>query len=400
MKEPSHHPALIDEVPLSGEADQWLQKVAEIAPVIEEHRDESERRRHSVQPVFDALRDAGIHRMLVSRDFGGSQVTLDTGSRVLQALAAIDPSVAWQMGVQGAIGRLSDYLPEATAHKLFAESSGLVVGSVNPTGRAEAVPGGYRLSGTWAFASGSAHADWLVCAAVVTDGGKPRMTAAGPEIRHAFVPKSEVRMQDTWHSLGLRGTGSHHYEIGETFVAEDHTVEGAAMYLPPPERPARGYAISYYDFGLFGSASTVLGTAAGALTAFKDLSRSKVAAASTKTLDAGHVVQERVARAEILVRSARLMLADAAWHATEHGQKGGDPLSALVRLSAATVAENTTAAVDILFKLAGTSSVYAGNLLERHFRDIHSAAKHITLSHTNIEMVGQYLLGGELRMRR
>ena len=331
--------ALIDNKPVSAQTSDWLGRVDGIAPVIEKWREEGERQRFSPVPVFEALRDAGFPRMLVSRHLGGSQVTLETGSQALQALSRVDPAVAWQMGVQAAIGRLSDYLPESAARELFRDQDALVVGSVNPTGVAEAVDGGYRLSGRWGFASGSAHAAWLVCAARITVDGTPRHTEHGPEIRMLFVPKQAVRMLDNWRTLGLRGTGSEDYEVDDVFVADAYTVAQRDMFFAPPARPSRGYAISYYDFGLFGSSSTVLGAARGALQEFQ-------------------------------------------------------------RLAAATVAEQCCAAIDSLFTVAGTSSLYASSMLERYFRDAHSAAKHITLSPTNVEMAGQYLLGGGLSMRR
>jgi len=392
--------ALLDRKPVSAKTADWLGRVDEIAPVIEKWREEGERRRFSPVPVFEALREAGFHRMLVSRDLGGSQVPLETGSQVLQALARLDPAVGWQMGVQAAIGRLSDYLPEPQARELFPDQDTLVVGSVNPTGTAEAVDGGYRLSGRWGFASGSAHAAWLVCAARVTVDGTPRNTGHGPEIRMLFVPKSAVRMLDTWHTLGLRGTGSEDYEVDDVFVGEQYTVSQQDMFAAPPARPSRGYGISYYDFGLFGSSSTVLGAARGALREFQRLAVTKKPMAGTGTLAASHTVQERFARAQAQVRASRLLLADAAWHAEQFGESGGDALSATVRLTAATVAELSCAAITGLFTVAGTSSLYASSMLERYFRDAHSAAKHITLSPTNVEMAGQYLLGGGLSMRR
>ncbi|MCW2750064.1 MAG: acyl-CoA dehydrogenase [Aeromicrobium sp.] len=384
----------------SAETKEWLARVSSVTPLIKEYRKQADRERTTHPIVFEALRELGIPRMWVSREFGGGQVSLKTGSAVIQALARLDASVAWQMGVQGAIGRLSDYLPEPTARKLFADHTGLVVGGVNPTGRAEMVPGGYRLRGQWGFASGSAHADWLVCAAVVTANGEPRMTSGGRKTRMLFVPKSDCQMLDTWYTLGLRGTGSNHYEVDGVFVPEDFTVDGAAILQPPSDRPSRGYAIGYYDFGPFTSASTALGVAQDALDSFKELAFAKTPAAGTSTLAASHTTQEKLARAEMLVHSARLLLADAAEHASLYGQDGGDELSALIRLTTATVAENTSTAVTITYTLAGSSSLYATSRLERCFRDIHSVVKHITLSPSHFEMVGQYLLGGGLQMRR
>jgi indole-3-acetate monooxygenase len=394
-------PELMNFCPMSPDTAEWLARVDEMGPVIVGNKDRGERERASPDVVFRVLQDAGVPRMWVSREFGGSQVSLETGSAVIQALARLDASVAWQMGVQGAIGRLADYLPEPTARKLFLDHEGLVVGSVNPTGLAEVTSDGFVLSGTWPFASGYAHADWLVCAAVVNESGRPRTGADGkPETRMLFVPKDECTVLDTWHTIGLRGTGSNHYRVSGALVSEDFTVPGSALLNPPPCRPSRGYAIGYYDFGPFTSASTVLGIARGAVDAARELARSKTPAAATSTLAGSHTVQEKVADAEALVRSARLILADAAWHATKYGETGGDALSAVVRLAAATVARSGVSAVDTAFQIAGTSAIYASSPLERYFRDVHTAAKHITLSHSHFEMVGQYLLGGELQMRR
>ncbi|GGZ50441.1 hydroxylase [Streptomyces inusitatus] len=385
---------------VSKETQEWLGRIEKITPLIADRRAQADHARVTSRAVMETLRDLGVTRMWVSREFGGGQVSLETGSAVIQALARLDASVAWQIGVQGAIGRLADYLPEPTSRKLFKDHPGLVIGGVNPTGRAEAVDGGYLLSGTWGFASGSAHADWFVCAALVTDGGRVRQSAKGPETRMLFVPRSDVEIQDTWYTIGLRGTGSNDYKVLDSFVPDDFTVRGADMLRPPAERQSRAYAASYYDFGPFTSTSTALGIAQDALESFKTLAEGKTPAAAGTTLARSHTVQEKLARAEMRLYTARLLLADSAKKTIEYGETGGDALSALVRLTAATVAESAVETVDTLYRLAGASSIYTTSRLERCFRDVHTAVKHITLSSTHFEMAGQYLTGGELQMRR
>ncbi|NNN29424.1 acyl-CoA dehydrogenase [Streptomyces sp. S3(2020)] len=374
--------------PVPARAEEWLDRIDAVAPLIREHRDQAERDRVTPEPVVKALCEAGVHRMWVSRDFRGGQVSLATGSAVLQYLARLDASVAWQMGVQGAIGRLSDYLPEPAARAVFTDHDGLVVGNVHPTGRARRVPGGYRLTGTWAFASGSAHAHWLVCSATVEDGDEEADTdrdEAKAATRLLFVPRATARLLDTWHSVGLRGTGSTHFEVEDAFVPNEFTVDGAALLRPPPRRASRAYDIGYYDFGPFTSASTALGIAQDSVETFRRL-------LSKAGGTVGTVVQAGFARAEMRVRRAGLLLADTARRASVHGQDGGEPLSALVKLTAATVAEDTAAAVDAVYGLAGSRAVYTSGRLERCFRDIHTAVKHITLSPTHFETVGRYLL--------
>ena len=100
------------------------------------------------------------------------------------------------------------------------------------------------------------------------------------------------------------------------------------------------------------------------------------------------------------VRAGELLLADCVNEAATRGQDGGDALSALVRVTSASVTERAVAAVNGLYYLAGSSSIYSSSRLERCFRDVNSVAKHITVSSSHFETVGQYLLGGPLLMRR
>ncbi|WP_018505394.1 acyl-CoA dehydrogenase family protein [Parafrankia discariae] len=410
------------------ETEQWLARVETITGLLVEHRSRAEEDRATSPEVIDALRQQGFHRMWVSRAHGGAGVSLRTGSAVLQAIARADPSAAWQMGVQGAIGRLSDYLSDQAACRMFCSSHGLVVGGINPTGQAVPVPGGYRLRGRWSFASGATHADWLVASAVVTTGCAqpaantplPRPTPAhaptqiparaqapvpapapgSASIRMLCVPRGAATFTDDWHALGLRGTGSGSFTVDNVVVPESQTVDGSLLRRPPAARKSRGYAIAYYDFAPFTTASTALGIAQDALRAFRQLALHTVPARASETLAGGHTVQAAFARATALVRASRLMLEDAADQATERGESGGDELSAVIRLAAAAVGENCVQAVTMLHAAAGASALRSGGDLDRCFRDVHTAARHITLAATNFEMVGAHLFGGTLLMRR
>jgi len=376
------------------EQSEWLARVDKVAPIIEEHRDAAEQDRKMPRVVYEALRDAGFTRMWVSREFGGEQASLDAGMVALEALAYLDASVAWQIGVQGAIGRLSDYLPEESSRRLFGDCDGFAVGGVKPSGLAEPVEGGYLLRGEWAMASGSAHADWLVCTSVVCKDWRPVQTPTGPDIVMLYVPVSNVRFLDTWYTVGLRGTGSNHYQVAEQFVPEELAVRKGRMVQAPPERSSRAYPIGYFDFGPFTTAPVALGIAQDALDTFHTTAQAKAPSSGTQTLAASPVVQERFARAEIAVYSARLLLFEAAQQLAASGT-AGEELSALIRLASATVGEATTAAVESAYTLAGTTSMYATSRLERAFRDVNSVTKHIALSYTHFDTVGNSMLNGQ-----
>lgn len=382
--------------PPADETATWLARVERVRGLLIENRAQAEANRATSPAVIDALRDQGFHRMWVSRALGGGGVSLRTGSAVLRSVARTDPSAAWQLGVQGAIGRLSDYLPDQVACRLFCGSRGLVVGGVNPTGEALPVAGGYRLRGRWSFTSGATHADWLVCAAKVDDGSR---TGPAP-IRMLFVPRSAVTHLDDWDGLGLRATGSGSFTVDNVVIPDSHSVDGALLRRPPSPRRSRGYPIAYYDFAPFTTASTALGIAQEALRVFRDLAGRTTPARSSVTLGDSATVHAMFARATALVRASELMLADAADQVTARGETGGEELSGVVRLAAASVAENCVQAVTMLHSAAGMAALRSGEDLDRCFRDIHTAARHITLAATNFEMVGAHLFGGPLLMRR
>ncbi|MDA2807641.1 acyl-CoA dehydrogenase family protein [Nocardiopsis suaedae] len=377
---------------------EWRDRVRALAPLLQENRDAAESDRATPEETFRALAESGLTRLWVSTAFGGSAASIPAGSTAIRELARIDASIAWQIGVQGAIGRLSDYLPVPTARKLFLDSDGFVVGAVNPAGRAEKADGGYILSGTWGFASGSAHADWIVCAAFVTEDGDRRTVGGAPEVRMLFIPKEQAHFSDTWHTLGLRGTGSNDFSVDGVFVPDDFTVAGADLNRPPA--PTRAYPIGYYDFGPFTSASTALGIGRDALDTLRSVVAGKIPAAGSRGLADSPVLQERLARLEMRLHAAGVVLDDAARCAEESGETGGDRLSALIRLSAVNAAEAAVETVNQAYVLAGTGSLYTSSRLERCLRDVHSATKHITLSPTHYETVGGFLLGGDLVMRR
>ncbi|MEV0001763.1 acyl-CoA dehydrogenase family protein [Micromonospora sp. NPDC050980] len=385
---------------LTAEQREWLGRVRELAPLIAAHRDGSEHARETPREVFEALRDAGLTRMWVSKQFGGSQLSILAGVTVVEALARLDASVAWLVGTQAALSRLSDYLPEPVAERLYREHTGLVVGATRPTGHAERVDGGYRLTGEWPLASGFAHAGWLLCTAVVTSGGEPVTGPAGREARLLLVPREQAQCRDTWRTLGLRGTGSNDFRVADVFVPEELTVARSDILAYPPARPSQGYAIDYFTFVHYADAPVTLGIAQDALEAFRPVVTRKVPVGGTVALAENHTVQDRLARAEMAAYSARVLLWEAARQGDRHGAAGGQPLTATVRLTAATVAHKATEAVDTLYDLAGTSAIYTGNRLERCFRDIHTANKHISMAPAHFEMVGQYLVGGAMPWRR
>jgi alkylation response protein AidB-like acyl-CoA dehydrogenase len=269
-----------------------------------------------------------------------------------------------------------------------------LAGSIRPMGRAWAVDGGYRIDGRWDFASGVNHARWLMCPCVIWDGDKPARTPAGvPMTRIFWVPAASATILDTWHVLGLRGTGSHDFAVAGVFVPETRSV---ATTDPPKERGLLYSPRLHLSWLWTATVGNAMGIARGALDAFTQLASRKSTTMSTALLRDRPLVQARVAEAEAILSAARayvlLTVADL-WTRASQGESDLDAAVVQTRLAITHGMHEAVRAVDLVFHAAGTNAVYEHNPLERHFRDIHVAVQHAAGLPAHMEAAGKALLG-------
>lgn len=367
---------------LPSESNEWLEKVRALNPLIIQHRDYSEQTNATHKDVMSRFFKDGFGRTSVSKAFGGSQVDIQTTSALLLEFARFDASLSWQLAVQVAMGRLSDYLPEATSEAIYNHCDGFVIGAIHSGGEALPMGDEYLLSGKWAFASGSAHADWLVCTATV----KGTENNTTPEVRMFFVPASQCTILPTWDTLGMRGTGSHHFQCSSVIVHKSFSLDVETLKQSPEARSSRAYATGYYEFGTLAAMSTVLGVARAAVDHF----RNDRAVNTDPGLEG--VIFEKTGRAISAVHTAQLLLEDAIHQVINRGETIGEPVSARVGLAASVLTENSVNAVNQIYSMAGSKAVYKSHFLERCFRDIHTGSKHFTLSPLNLHGIGKYYL--------
>lgn len=366
---------------LPAEAEEWMARIEAVRPLILRHRDYAEVQGETHPEVMAELFKLGFSRLCVSKAFGGQQLDIRVISHIIQRLAALDASVSWQVMVQVAMGRLADYLPEQAAREIYSSCNGFVVGAIHSGGEAIAVEGGYRVSGKWGFASGSAHADWLVCTATlhqeVADGTEP-------QVRMFFVPRTDCRIIKTWDVLGMRGTGSNHFECSNVWVPAHYCVNTEALRKAPAPRDSLAYKVGYYDFGTIAAMGTVLGVAKAALAYFRD----------ERTLPGDEGVaaltSEKTGIVLAQLHTAQLLLEDAI---TQAEQADGDGLNVRVALAGSLLNEYAVNAVNQLHGLTGSKAVYKACELERCLRDIHVGSKHFVLSPLNLFGLGKLYLG-------
>ena len=167
-----------------------LDRVDKIADTIRDHAAESERLGHLAPPVVQALHDADLFRMLVPTELGGLGLTIPEALEVIERVAELDASTGWTFAILAGSPLFARFLPPETYEKLLGgDEPGLAAGSLNPMAtRAEVVDGGYRFTGRGTYLSGSAHAQWIAVAALVTRGGQPALTDGIIEIRVGLIP--------------------------------------------------------------------------------------------------------------------------------------------------------------------------------------------------------------------
>src|SRR5436190_4477234 len=263
---------------------EYLERARELGPDLEAAADEIERRRELPEPIVEALIDRGLFRLLLPRALGGAELSPAAYVRVIEEVAKHDASSAWCLGQANGCTMTAALLDPEVAREIFGGKRGIVAWGPPGPAEARAAPGGYRLTGTWSFASGSHHATWLGAhVPILSADGTPQLRPdGGPVMRTLLFPKASAKFSDLWHVIGLRGTGSDSYSLSDLFVPEDYTVlrEAAAK----PCQPGLLYAFSSSNIYASGFAGVALGIARSALDAFVELWR-EVAIAGKLTLD-------------------------------------------------------------------------------------------------------------------
>jgi alkylation response protein AidB-like acyl-CoA dehydrogenase len=383
--------------------EQWLERARSLAPVVARHRDQGEEQRHLPQPVFEAMRAAHLFSMWVPGAFGGAEVDVETMALVTEELSRQDGSVGWNHMIAGNTAILWSLLaPETAAAMIGDDPDTVLAGTILAgAGTATAVAGGYRVSGRWPFASGCHQADWMCASCQIIEDGRPRSGPTGAPDVHAFVvPKADFKILDTWYTAGLRGTGSHDFQVTDVFVPADRFFRsvGGKSYQPGPL-----YNTMITNVWGFNVASVALGIARDALDSFAELAQTKTSSRNRDTvLRDREQVQTRLGEAEALRRSGRAFLFEACretWALLSAGRPVPTEQAALNRLAYANATRNAVEAVDIVFTLAGSASIYATNRIERCFRDVHMVTQHGVVGPAGFTMAGRCFLGLETALR-
>jgi alkylation response protein AidB-like acyl-CoA dehydrogenase len=372
-----------------------LEQVDEIAPIVREHAAESERLGVLAPAVIGALRDTGLLRMLVPVEFGGAGLSLPESIDVYERIATADASSAWTLVILADGALFARFLAPDACAALLEDPHAQIAGSLNPmTARAERVDGGYRFTGRASYLSGSAHANWIMATAIVTEGGEPVINELGIAIRAGVMPISRADRLDTWHVTGMRATGSTDYEFDGVDIAEGWT-------FAPFASDQRSVADNFAAIPLWsqlgaGLAACAVGAAQNMIDRFVELAATKVPTGNFVRLADRAPAQIALGEAFGLTQAASAVLHETAEDIWDRGQARArfeNDVLARHRLSLVTAVRLAGEAIDRLHDAAGMNAVAVDSVLDRCWRDVHTISQHIILAPARFEIGGRVLMG-------
>ncbi len=375
-----------------------VERARALQPLIARDADEIERTRRLTPAVTSALIENGLYRSLLPANLGGSEAPLEVFMQMQEEIAKADASTAWCLGQCSVCAMTAAYLDADAANEIFNVAPGILAwGAI--AHEVQAVPGGYKASARWDFASGSRQASWLGAhvRVVEADGTQRRKKDGSPEIRTILFPMTSATMYDVWDVIGLRGTGTDSYSVEDLFIPEKF----AALRDDPSALREKGplYQLTTNMVFSMGFAATSLGVARATLDAATELSRKKLPQGLSAMRD-NNAVQGLIGRTEGNLRAARAYLyatAAEVWADLAHGEALTEAHRIAIRLAATWTIHQATAVVDTAYHMAGATAVFSANKFERRFRDMHAIAQQIQARDTHYEDAGRVILSGNLQ---
>jgi indole-3-acetate monooxygenase len=343
---------------------------------------------------------AGLFAMLAPKAYRGLELHPIEAMRVWEAVARIDSAAAWNLVMNQAISAYAAWLPAEGARDVFRDGPATTAGAFNPPGTAMRAHGGWRVTGRVPFASGCQQAQWLSMPVMEMDGDCPKIdpTTDFPKTFAVFFPRTAARILDTWHTVGMRGTGSTDFAVQDLFVSDRLTAP-----ICPLGKPAPGFEGPLFRMwpwtAILGEATVSVGIAAAAVDEAIRVCQTKTAAYNATPLREQQLAQFQMGKAKARVEASRDTLHCAAGAAYDEtaASKARLSLEAKIRLQLAVsfAAEACAEAARYVNDAIGASSIRLGGPFERHFRDVHVLLQHSSKSSARYGSAGRLMFGLE-----
>jgi len=372
-----------------------VQRARALIPLLNDAASRIEAAREMPADVLAALHAARMFRVMLPESLGGDEASLKTFSEVIEALSMGDASAAWVVSQGGGCAMGASFLQAQAAERWFGPADAALAWGAGIAGKAVEVNGGYRVTGTWAFASGSRHATLLGGHSFVfqADGSK-RLRANGRQLdRTVLIRRDQAEISDVWNVMGLNGTGSDTFTVTDLFVPKADSIDRE----DDAERVERGalYALSATLAYGVGFASLQLGIARTMVNAVHDLAMTKTPRGAPSPLRENPVFQKELAEMEGRLRSARAYLHAAADEIQAIAVRDGElDLTARsdIKLASVHVIHDAVRVTEAAYRAAGSTAIFKDGPFERRLRDALSASQQTQARTQNFVTIGRILL--------
>ena len=339
------------------------------------------------QDIIEKLKQIGVYRALVPKRFGGNEWSPKQFCELIEQLSKADGSVGWVASFGMSPAYLGS-LPETTLEQLYKDSPDIVfAGGIFPPQPAEITDQGVVVNGRWKFSSGCMGAD------IVGVGISPQKDNEAQGLpRMAVMPASKAKIEMTWDTVGLKGTGSHDLVVNDVFVAKEWTfVRGEPSKLPEP-------FFKYPSLSLATQVLTVvgIGIAAAALEEFQKLAPAKSSITGGAEIANRPVTQYEFAQVEAEFKAARVWFYDTmqiVWNEVVAGRTATAEQISDMRLSCTHAARVCARATRKIQMLAGMTAIYTYNPFSRFVNDTNVVTQHAFMGDATLQNAGLVSFG-------
>ena len=377
-----------------------IAKIHEIGPLLRGNAAQADRDRRVSQSSIDALEATGVFAINSPRRFGG----FEGGARMLldvtSAIGAYCTNAAWVSVISSVSTMLALRFPESAQQRIFAGARPPRMSSiiVSPGGSAVREGEGYRVSGEWPFASNIFHAEWAI--GIVPIRERPD---AEPEMGYVVLPRAQYTIKDTWHTVGMRGTGSNTIVARDEWVPADQVVRAGQLVGPAFETaPDASFLQRLAPVSMFPTViiSGPLGAARAALALTAELAAKRpVTYSKYQPQNSSGAFVQGMGAARAKIDAAELMLqraADTIDAAARSRESMPLPARAGIRNDVGHATHNLADALNDIAWLHGTAIFAEANPLSRLWRDVNTGVRHaIAASPLGYEIGGAAVLGIE-----
>jgi 3-hydroxy-9,10-secoandrosta-1,3,5(10)-triene-9,17-dione monooxygenase len=379
--------------------DEMVERAHKLAPTLAKRAEECEKLRRLPDSTERDLHDAGLFRFVQPKRVGGAELDVGIFVDVCAAIARVCPSTAWNVGNLASHHWMLGYFPAETQEELWDVSLDVLIATslAFAGGRGRKVDGGWEVTGRWPLSSGVDNSDWNMLGFMVRDGEN------GPVVdqRFALAHRSEYEIIDTWHAVGLCGTGSKDVAVTALFVPERRTLSAWAFNgRPHPGSPVNDtplFRLPLLALGPYVLSGVMLGCAQGAYELVVGAARKRNATNTGVPVNVNPTVQIKVAEASARIDNAEVIMKRACGHAMTVARSDREPQhddKVRYRRDAFFATRACLEAVDILMTVAGSGGLYTKGAMQRLFRDAHAANAHVMFSpEIQGAIFGQHALG-------